>query len=489
MIPSVPRRRAQTSRLGAGNTHRPVTLFGTLHSPSRETELGDDAKQSVSVPEKHVAPFPRHVRQYFRQLEANVDSLERLFKNVSTFTQTEAFRAQHDAVAQLVKCCEVEIDFLSKKLGDSEQRSQAPFESPKDKSSLVGWNSVYCNLASLGRVCGAGRAAIFVIPAGCVVSSDAELAKAMKLSSFVSSAKLTPLEKGALHADVLEIAVTVASTRCSVNAKAVVGSRRAKQGFSTILACPILNPRGSGSPFGVVVLMDKVPPPGGSFSSKMFSAEDEARLSHGAELIAEVLDSFSLISASPASFLSPTNFENTWNVATHEDTVLRRVFQDAPHRGYIFRDDGVAPTTAARHTEMTSSRQRVMISHSSQIVDALKRCEDLESDLKMARDALSVRAAEIASLEERLVGVVHDRDRTRKSADGMRMANELILRNTFVVANGDQIAANSITAAPSELCDLRSDHEENEYALQKKFKNVYHGLTVGPQSLRRSRRI
>lgn len=498
MIPNAPRQRR------GHHSARGVTLFGTLHSPSREVRLGEDARQSVAVPDKKSTPFPEHVTQYFRQLESNVESLERLFKRVGTFTQTEAFmvgskatilfRAQHEALAQLVRCCEAEIEFLSKKLADSEQRSLAAFESPKNKSDVIGWNSIYCTLASLGRVCGAGRGAVFIIPAGCVVSCDGELAKSMRLAAFVSSTKLTPLDKGALHADILDIASTVAATRCSVNAKAVEDSRRAKHGFATILACPILNPRGSGSPFGVVVLMEKIPPLRGSSAAKMFSAEDEARLSHGAETLAEMLDSFGLIaSSSLASFVSPTNFENIWNVATHENTVLRNSFQDPPPRGYIFRDDGVAPTTAAKRAEMTLSRQRVMISHSSQLIDTLKRCEELENELKTLRELLLGKEGEIHSLDHQLVDVINDKERTRKRADAMRMANELILRNTFV-------AASRMGVDGGDPCDFQCDGVDdasNDAASQQeappvhkqKLMNMYHGLTVGPQSSRRSQRI
>ncbi|CUG15761.1 Hypothetical protein, putative [Bodo saltans] len=483
MIPSAPRQRTQRS---ASSSVRGPTLFGTLHSLSKEEQLGEDAKQSVAVPDRGRMPFPEHVRQYFKQLEWNVAALESLFKRVGTFTQTEAFmagskatilfRAQHEVVGQLVRCCDAEIEFLSKKLADSEHRSRAAFESPKQKSDQVGWNSVYCSLTALGRICGAARGAVFVIPSDCVVTSGTDFARSLKLAAFVSSTKLTPLDKGALHADILDIASTVAATRCSVNAKAIVDSRRGKHGFSTILACPILNPKGSGSPFGVVALMDKIPPPGGCLTSKLFSVEDEARLSHGAEALAEILDSFGLISSSTTlSFISPTNFENTWNVGTHDDTVLRRVFQDPAPRGYIFRDDGVAPATAARRAEMASSRQRVMISHSSQLVDTLKRCEELEDELLRLRSKLSEKESGIDLLENRLADVVREKERTDKHADSMRLANELILRNTFVIANQ--------TRDPISVVD--DTNGIVEVPVVRKVLNTHH-VSMGPQSSRRT---
>jgi hypothetical protein len=409
---------------------------------------------------------------------------------LGTFTQTEAFmagskatilfRAQHEVVGQLVRCCDAEIEFLSKKLADSEHRSKAAFESPKLKSDHVGWNSIYCSLAALGRVCGAARGAVFVIPSDCVVTSDTDFARSLKLAAFVSSTKLTPLEKGALHADILDIASTVAATRCSVNAKAIADSRKGKHGFSTILACPILNPRGSGSPFGVVALLDKIPPAGGSLTSKLFSVEDEARLSHGSEALAEILDSFGLISAtSSLSFISPTNFENTWNVGTHEDTVLRRVFQDPTPRGYIFRDDGVAPTTAARRAEMVTSRQRVMISHSSQLVDTLGRCEELESELRELRSKLLEKVSGIDSLELRLADAVRDKERSEKHADSLRLANELILRNAFVVAGQSHSLVPSVDDVPVNP----------EAHVQRKVISTPHYVAVGPQSSRRTHRM
>lgn len=472
---------------------RNVTLFGTLHSTSREEVLGEDAKQSIAVPDRGRMPFPEHVKKYFKQLEYNVNSLESLFKHVSSFTQTEAFmagskattlfRAQHEVVGQLVRCCDAEIEFLSKKLADSEHRSKAAFESPKLKSDSLGWNSVYCTLASLGRVCGAGRGAIFVIPSDCVVSSESDFSNSLKLAAFVSSTKLTPLDKGALHADILDIASTVAATRCSVNAKAILDARRGKHGFASILACPILNPRGSGSPFGVVVLMDKIPPPGGSLAAKLFSSEDEARLSHGSETLAEVLDSFGLVStAAHLTFISPTNFENSWNVGTHEETVLRRVFQDPSPRGYVFRDDGVAPTTAARKAEMASSRQRVMISQSSQLVDTLKRCGELEDELRLVRSELATSGISISTLEQKLEGLLQAKERTDKHADSMRLANELILRNTFVV---ERQRSEPYSASPPLVGPELADH-----TVQKKFGNVSHGSgAVGPQSSRRAHRL
>lgn len=493
----------------------PLSIYSTLHSPSREIALGNSAAHAVEIKRKDEVSIPPHLAESFRLLNANLDTLEKMFRRVNTFTQTEIFMAaakgavlfesQRQVLAEVVRCCESEIKFLTSKLLDSAEKENDLFASPEEKSATVGWQCIYSTIAGAARVCNAETAALFVLDKGLhdkkpESAALVEKEQSMRMAALVSAHRLTPLDNGTLHLDVLEVVQSVAETKCSVNAKSSQNIRKAKTGFDTILACPIFIPQSDGAVCGVIVLLNRIVE--AKNAAKSFSHEDEGRLFHVAEVVAEILWSFQL-ATNGSEFISPTSWENTWNVATHEDAVLRPSFRETVARGFVYRDNGVAPTTSAKHIAMQSSKQRTAIAPSTVLVDVIAECDMLQQSLENAKKEIDSKNLEIAEAGVKMQSLKLDVRNALKQAEEMRMSNERLLRHSFVTPlpvdssppteislldNPGRIDGRSMSAEGS-LDDYISTSKQRGEAFQSFNKVSKKTVGVGPQSARRAKRL
>lgn len=392
----------------------------------------------VSVPHRTEPTIPPHLSTAFRQLKNNLDSLENLFRHISTCTQTEIylssmkgntlFDQQRNILSDIVKCSEAEIKFLTAKLLDSNSKEQDIFATPQQKSTLIGWQTIYGMLSVTAVNCHAEQAALFVLDA---TSSSSGL----RLASFVSTDKLTPLADGSLQVDILEIAEAVVRTKCSVNARAPVVQRatqislphqQAKSGYQTIFCCPVFR---ESVVIGALTLLNHRPL-NPTAPVRLFTVEDEARAVHCAENVSQMFTFFQLLEK-PA-FLSPTNWENTWIIATHGESVLGNFSNEITSKSFVYRDDGSAPTTSAKQVELQTSKQRAAIPPTVHLKDLLTDRNEAVRRISALEEALLQRDIRIQQLESSLVDTKYVAETACKGAETMRMANERLLRQSFV---------------------------------------------------------
>lgn len=334
------------------------------------------------------------------------------------------FDQQRNILNDIVKCSEAEIKFLTAKLLDSNTKEQDLFATPQQKSTLIGWQTIYGMLSVTAINSHAEKAALFV----------PEASKGLRLASFVSTDKLTPLSDGSIQVDIVEIAEAVIRTKCSVNARAPVTHRsnqatsphHVKSGYQTILCCPVFR---DAVVVGAVAFLNHRPL-NPTAPIRLFTVEDEARAVHCAENVSQMLTLFQLLEN--PMFLSPTNWENTWNIATHSESVLGNYSAEVPSRNFVYRDDGALPTTSAKQVELQTSKQRSVIPPTLHLLDlltnrteALKRIAELET-------MLSLRDQRIQQLESSLLDSKYVAETACKGAETMRMANERLLRQAFV---------------------------------------------------------
>ena len=400
--------------------------------------------------------IPPHLKRCLNQLRHAADALEDTTRNLHHFTQPELFAAdtkarvlvqsQRDTLRDLTFFCEREIRFLRSKIVDVTKNYNGGSLEPQPADRLktgseCGWISLYGSVAAAARCCGASSAAVF---AG---SSD----NALDLLALVRNREITALSCG-VEQDVFSMCQSVVSLRCAVNIIATTPDRpaslhdrnqHAELSYQSLVAAPIFSPVNPSLVIGVVAMWNKIPVPGNP--ARGFSRQDEAAVELVSCQAGQIVSMFSLgsVGSCGAEKMSPLAWETLWCAGTHQPIVLCAAPMNPAPRRFVFRHDGERASTTMEQNEKEDTKVRHVIDSSHAFSDISTLAQQLQQDVDELRAQVEAQKFVVAESIEKSVTSKQEASTAVRCANMMRIANERLLRNTFVqrIPQDDTIVA------------------------------------------------
>jgi hypothetical protein len=407
--------------------------------------------------------IPHHLQRCLKQLRATADALGETTHNLHCFTQGELFtadkkarvlvQAQRDTLRDLTFFCEREIRFLKSKAMDATRASPS---SGAFNSSLTGSASavrprgggaadagciaLYGALTATARSHGASSAAIFSGSHG----------ESLDLLALIRSQPIDAINCG-VESDIFRVCQTVAKLKCAVNLfpqSTPTGLSESHDkvvlDYSSLLGAPIFSPVSPSLVMGVVVLWDKVPVPGNPLRG--FSRQDEAATERLAAQAAQLMALFNLGGHTAAGMrISPLAWEGMWTAGTSLPTVLCTGAVNPPPRRFVFRHDGEKATSVFEQSQKEDTSVRHVIDSVSAFQDMSQYAEQLQKDVAALQQQLAAQRADVSDAERQKHESFAQAESAIRCANLMRIANERLLRNTFVqrIPQDDVIVASA----------------------------------------------
>jgi hypothetical protein len=267
-----------------------------------------------------------------------------------------------------------------------------------------------------------------------VTTSDA-----LDLLALVRSQPIDAVTCG-VESDIFRTCEVVAKLKCAVNLLPIDdadGFNRPQQqesaaGAPSLLAAPIYSPASPSLVMGVVAMWRKIAAPGSPH--KGFSKQDEAACERLAAQAAQLISLFSLAGSSPSSAnrMSPLSWEETWRSGTSLPTVLSAAPVNPPPRRFVFRHDGVKAATVAEQAQKNDTSVRHVIDSVSAFEDLSHYAEHLQRQVRELQAELAAVRLDIAEASKEKLESQAQAETALRCANTMRIANERLLRNTFV---------------------------------------------------------